>query len=374
MGVFLIIFHADTDDLANPLGGGAPVRTFEINKRLAARHKITVLTAMFPRAQREETKADILYLRLGMQIYPFGLSPHLTYLARLRPYLKAHNHDLVIEEFMPPLGFCGLPWATNKPVISLVQWYFFEFWEKKYHLPFQRWMKKIASLGRYQNFIVQSNCMGETIKHFLPNAVIAKIPCGIHATSFATPDQTIFGDFVLFLGRLDIWQKGLDTLLEAWKIFCANANIKLIVAGSGPAQKQLEDEVTKANLHHLISFCGSVHGEAKRDLLQKCRFLVMPSREETFGLVALEAMAAGKAVVAFDIDHLNELLRPHWAELIKQYNPEQLGQTICRLWEDIDRCQKLGREGLKQAANYSWDILAEQQEQFYQDILRTKKT
>lgn len=364
----MIIHHIDTDDLDNPLAGGAPVRTFEINRRLADKHKITVLTAMYPGAHRVETKADIVYKRLGVHIPPFGLSPHLSYLFRIRSYLKKHDHDLVIEEFMPPFGFCGLPWVTEKPVISLVQWYFFEFWEKRYHLPFKRWMKQIAAKGRYNSFIVQTNCMGEKINRLLPDATICKIPCGIGGEAFPPSSEICYGDFVLFLGRLDVWQKGLDTLLDAWENCCAGEKIKLVIAGGGPDRENLEKQVKEAGMSHLISFCGVVHGTAKMDLLKRCRFMVMPSREETFGLVALEAMAAGKTVVAFDIDHLNELLQPAWAELIKHRNPGQFGDAVCRLWKNIKQCKNLGSKGRIQAKTYSWDSLATKQESFYYQI------
>lgn len=366
------IVHADTDDLGNPLRGGQPVRTFEINRRLAKQHEVNVLTAVFPNAKRKYVRDGVLYKRLGIHIKPFGLSPHLTYLSSIGPRLRTIPHDIVIEEFMPPFGFSLLPFWTRKPVVSVIQWFFFDYWEKKYHLPFKKIMEAIAGWKKYQYFIVQTHAMGKRIKRLVPHAIIQKIPCGINQESFLAPKNT--GTFVFFMGRLDIHQKGLDMLLEAWFKVCAKKNIPLVIAGEGPDRKKLENLVQYQGLKSLITFAGRVEGKEKNRLLGECRLMAMPSREETFGISALEAMAAKKPVVAFNIESLNELIRPDYGTLVNAMDSVMYGNEIYKLWSNPRRCKQMGMAAGIQAEKYLWDRLADQQNLFYHQITAQERT
>jgi glycogen(starch) synthase len=367
----LKIIHADTDDLDNPLRGGQPVRTYEINTRIAKRHDVAVWTAVFPGAAKRKIRDGVMYQRLGVHIKPFGLSPHLSYLSCLGPKLLSVTHDIVVEEFMPPFGFCLLPWWTRKPVVSVVQWYFFEFWEQRYHLPFQRCMRAIAGSNRYRYFIVQTNTMAHRLHQLIPDAVIEKIPCGINPDAFGDPVRG--GDFALFLGRLDCWQKGLDFLLEAWRRYCRKQNIPLIIAGEGPDHDILRKHVEVMGLQSLVTFAGRVTGDHKKALIASCRFMVMPSRQETFGISALEAMAAGKPVIAFDIESLNELIGAGCGILVPPADAWLYGKAVCRLWDDRSACFEMGQRAHQNAHTYLWKDQAQRQLNFYQRVLETVK-
>jgi len=368
----LRILHADTDDLGNPLRGGQPVRTFAVNSRLAARHDITVFTSVYKNCQRRLERSGVRYRRLGFRLPPFGLSPHLSFLAALGPVVARTPHDLVVEEFTPPVGFCGLAWWTRAPVVINVQWNFFHQWEKRYHLPFSRWMKRLARSGRYRYVIVQSDAMGREMQSLLPGATIRRIASGIDDEAFI--ESRGEGDYVLYLGRLDIEHKGLDLLIEAWRKVCGPAKIPLIIAGDGPARAELEATVEREGLAGLVRFIGRVEGAAKRDVLGRCRLFAMPSRYETFGIVGAEAMAASKPVVCFNIDHLNELAAPPWAEHIAKFDSEAFGRAVARLWLSPGRCQTMGEEARRRAQEYRWDVIARQQEEFYFEIISRRET
>lgn len=362
------ILHTDTDDLDNPLRGGQPVRTFEINSRLARRHEVTVVTASYPGCVRRLSRAGVDYRRLGISIPGFGLSSHLSFLAGLAYAARQIPHDLVVEEFNPPVGYCGLPWWSGKPVVSMVQWFFFRDWERRYRLPFERWMRGIGARGRYRNFIVQTDRMGDIFRDMLPDAKVWKVPCGIGAESFRAPLGQ--GDYALFLGRLDVGHKGLDFMLSAWKLLvAAGVRVPLKVAGAGLAEPWLREQIRLAALDDCIELVGRVEGDAKTELLAGSRFLVMPSRQETFGLTALEAMAASRPVIAFDIEHLNELVRPAWGRLLPMGSVEALADAVGELWNAPELAASLGLAARNAAGMYSWDVLAERQEQIYEEVL-----
>jgi glycosyltransferase involved in cell wall biosynthesis len=365
------ILHCDTDDLDNPLRGGAPVRTYQINSRLAERHDVEVLTATYERSQDTRLRGKVRYATRGFGIRGFGLSHHLTYLAALGPSLKQRPHDLVVEEFMPPCGFCLLPLWTPKPVVSIVQWFFFDEWQARYKLPFERMMRTIPRRLRYRHFIVQSRRMADYFRELIPQASISVVPCGIDASALC--EQTEPGSYALYLGRLARHQKGLDLLLEAWRSLTqAGIRIPLRIVGSGPDQRWIEDEIAAAGMESFVSMPGRMEGPAKLECLKACRFLVMPSREETFGLSALEAMAVSRPVVAFDIDHLNELVRPDWGVLVPPGDLAGFAQAAAVLWRAPSRCVDLGVRAHAAATAYTWDRLAVRQESIYLNIARDR--
>lgn len=365
------IIHTDTDDIENPLRGGQPVRTYEINSRLSNNHHIKVFTATYPSSVDHLNRGKIEYERLGITVPGWGLSSHLSFLARLPAAIHKTPHDLIVEEFTPPFGFCNLQKHTDKPVVSMVQWHFFKDWEKRYKLPFEALMRKRALRFQPRSLIVQTHKMGQYFKQLVPNANIVKIPCGINQAAFQAHVTT--GDYALFLGRLDTQHKGLDDLLLAWKMLTDNGvHIPLWIVGTGGSESDLKKMSQSLGLDHLVLFKGRIEGDEKYQILKNCRFMVMPSRQETFGITALEAMASSKPVVAYDIDHLNELLRPEWSSLVPMGNIHNLAEQVSSLWASPATCIAKGELAFQEAKNYLWDRIACQQEAFYLSLIRQK--
>lgn len=364
------IVHADSDDMGNPLRGGQPVRTFEVNSRLAKQHQITVFTASYKDSRPAVVRNNIDYKRLGLTVPFWGLSSHLSYLSRLNAAVRNTPHDLVVEEFTPPFGFCNLQQATQQPVVSLVQWFFFDDWQKRYKLPFEKIMRKRAVQLPERHLIVQTNKMGEYFKGLLPTANIVKVPCGIGEEAF-DEDNNVIGNYALFLGRLDTQHKGLDDLFQAWSMLVQQGiHIPLWIVGAGKDEYNLKRLSIGLGIEQQVVFKGRLEGEAKKTALKHCRFLVMPSRQETFGLTALEAMAVKKAVIAYDIDHLNELLRPNWSSNVPLGDVNGLAKTIADFWKNPEMCMALGANAFLQAKQYLWDEIAIRQEQFYLEVAK----
>lgn len=108
------------------------------------------------------------------------------------------------------------------------------------------------------------------------------------------------GLVVLYLGRL-VGEKGPDLAIDALP---PSEDLTLVVAGDGPARAALEGRAGPR-----VRFVGEVRGQAKRDLLAACDVLVIPSRQDGAPQVALEGLAAGRAIVATRAGGLPELLR-----------------------------------------------------------------
>ena len=111
--------------------------------------------------------------------------------------------------------------------------------------------------------------------------------------------------YILALGRL-VHTKGFDMLLDA--IAKTESNVDLIIAGDGEERAALENQTRQLNIEKRVHFFGSATPEQAVRLLNGCRFVVIPSRFESFGIVALEAALAGKPVLASRVGGLAELL------------------------------------------------------------------
>lgn len=111
----------------------------------------------------------------------------------------------------------------------------------------------------------------------------------------------------LFLGRLEV-EKGILELCEAFlRAYDSHPSMQLDIAGWGTLENILRQ---KYGTHPGINFLGSIHGKSKEDALSSTAIVVVPSLvEEVFGLVAVEAFAFGKPVIASNIGGLPELVR-----------------------------------------------------------------
>ena len=173
------------------------------------------------------------------------------------------------------------------------------------------------------------------------------------------PKGRVFPDrYTLFLGRL-VPKKGVDVLIRAFAKARNELKNGLVIAGDGPERTKLENIVREANLERRVTFTGNQTGQAKLDLIRKADFAVIPSRREPFGLVTLELMAAGKAIIASRTGGLKELLENgQTALLFESENIEDLAEKMIELEKDPELRKRLGEAGRLKAQNYRWEKIA----------------
>lgn len=163
-------------------------------------------------------------------------------------------------------------------------------------------------------------------------------------------------NFILYIGRL-VQTKGLDVLADAMR----GVKSKLIVCGKGPYSKVLERAEN-------IELRGFVSEEEKNHLLKKCKFLVLPSKREAFGIVLLEAMANGKPVVASRVGGIPEVVGDAGI-LAPPNDSEKLKIAINSLLSDKKLRLELGKKSLKRVSLFSWDKIASQVEDVYKEAV-----
>jgi phosphatidyl-myo-inositol alpha-mannosyltransferase len=356
------ILHIDPDDVENPLSGGGPVRTFEIYRRLARRHEVTVLTPTFPGSTAEKIREGIRYVRLGQRIGDHGSSHHITFFIALPPAVRRYRHDLMVEDFMPPAAVTANPLFTRAPVIGSVQWFNTRTLAKQYRLPFH-WIESVG-LQLYKNLICVSEANARTLRCRLPRATVKVIPNGVHESLFQLDDCP--GGYILYIGRVDLYRKGVGLLLDAYALLSKVNRRKLVIAGFGFEFDAVRAKISDLGLADDVQLVGRVDAAQRSKLLAGCRFVCFPSREEMFGMVITESCAAARPVIYWDLPPMNEIADKAGCIAVLAFDVTAYAAAMRELSEATDEeIAARGRACRARVHNYRWDAIAREQEDFY---------
>ncbi len=169
--------------------------------------------------------------------------------------------------------------------------------------------------------------------------------------------------YILGIGR-HVDQKGFDVLLRAYARLLEispNTSTDLLLAGNGARHEQLKELSATLGLEGRAHFIGRVDRPVAVSLFKGCAFFVLPSRHEPMGIVNLEAMAAGKAVVASRVGGVPELVfEGENGLLVEAGNVESLAVALKSLVEDPQKAAHLGANGLQRVRAFDWDAIAAQ--------------
>src|SRR5215218_1092679 len=178
---------------------------------------------------------------------------------------------------------------------------------EKYRLPFDEVEKR--GLRFYERFIAVSGWLADELRARRPGAVVETIPNGVDNLAYEA--QAATPEHLLFVGRLDLIPKGGDLLFEIFARICHMRGGRvppLVIIGDGPDRKAMERLAEKSGLSRLVEFRGRIEGIEKYRLMSGAYAVLMPTRLETFGLVAIESLAAGAPLVTFDVGPLREVV------------------------------------------------------------------
>jgi glycosyltransferase involved in cell wall biosynthesis len=239
------------------------------------------------------------------------------------------------------------------------------------------WLKKIYFRLFEQKILLKTakiHCIGKSeiigLSQFFSIRKAILLPYGYQNKNpiifTESPNRNIvFG----FMGRLDIYTKGLDILIEAFELFSAkNPNAQLWIVGDSKEKYRLERIILKKNLKEKIILFGSKFGKEKELLLAQIDVFVHPSRNEGLPLSVIEVLSLGKPCIVTQATNIGDLVTAYQAgKTIHSQNSIELEVAMCTLnsiWQNPPVFYKMQQNAIAMIEeNYDWNKIIQQYNQ-----------
>ncbi|GAA3821275.1 GDP-mannose-dependent alpha-(1-2)-phosphatidylinositol mannosyltransferase [Cellulomonas soli] len=345
--------------------GGVQFHVRDLAEALMARgHTVSVL------APADEDTPVPPYMTAAGRAVPVrynGSVARLTFgpvtAARVRKWLSAGRFDVLHlhEPVTPSLSMLAL-WIAEGPVVAT----FHTSQERSRSLqvayPLVRQsLEKISA-----RIAVSEDARRTLVEHLGGDAVV--IPNGVYVDTFASavPDPrwtgTAEAPTVAFLGRIDEARKGLPVLLGAVReVLATHPGTRFLVAGRGETGPEEARELL-GDAADAVEFLGGVSDEDKARLLASVDVYVAPQTGgESFGIVLVEAMSAGAAVVASDLGAFSRVLDDGTAGvLFRTGDSAALADTLVRVLDDPELRRTVVARAREVVRRYDWSTVTDQ--------------
>lgn len=325
-------------------------------------HHVEVLTP----AEREESLTDPWITFAGRTVpIPYNGSMASVQFgpvsaARVRRWLREGSFDVVhVHEPAPPSVGLLVCMIADGPIVATFHAATTRSkWLAAWGPVVRPWLERISGRIAVSDFARRVQ-----VEHLGGDAVI--IPNGVHVGFFADGPtlpgyaRGVDGPTIGFLGRYLEPRKGLPVLLDAMRsVVREHPGARLLIAGRGDADELWE--LVGEDLRPHVSLLGEVSEAEKAAFLRSVDVYCAPNLlGESFGVILIEAMAAGAPIVASDLDAFARVLEDGEAGvLVRRGDAAALGQALCELLADPLRRAELTAAGPRAAAAYDWQVLA----------------
>lgn len=345
--------------------GGVQFHVRDLAESLLARgHEVSVLA---PAADDTPVPDYLVAAGRAVPVHYNGSVARLTFgpvtAGRVRRWLAAGRFDVLHlhEPVTPSLGMLAL-WIADGPVVATFHTSIVRSRSLQAAYPLVRQSLEKISL----RVAVSEDARRTLVEHLGGDAVV--IPNGVWVDTFADAGAdprwtgTPAAPTLAFLGRLDEPRKGLSVLLRALPaVLDAHPGARVLVAGRGETgQEQARDVL--GDRAGAVEFLGGVSEEDKACLLASADVYVAPQTGgESFGIVLVEAMSAGTAVVASDLGAFSRVLDDGEAGvLFRTGDPADLGATLVRVLGDPALRERVQARASQVVRRYDWSAVTDQ--------------
>lgn len=361
------IVFLDFDDIKNPLLGAGQARaTYEVGFRLAQKgNSVVSLCAKYP-GYRDRIEHGIEYRHIGLSTPYIKLNNFLYFFTI--PFAVARlQADIIVECFTAPISTLFSPLFTKIPVVALPTVFSADHFSKKYHIP----LTWIEALGcrLYRYFMPYIEEDEKKMRSYNPTIISRMIPQGVGDEYFRVKQRA--PAYILYLGRIDIAQKGIDLLLRAYAKVADTIGMPLVIAGHGPDEESLQQLIKTLQLENSVTFVGPAYGKTKMKLLSGAHVVAFPSRYDNLPLFSLEALASGLPLVAFSTKEFS-WLRPEFSYTAPPFDIDAYGKALL-LAVTSDKTKQKKITARNYAKHFTWDTVATQMNKFFTEIIIKEK-
>jgi len=356
-----------------PLPGGVNAHVQHLYENLRGRgHDVRIISTRH--GPQKSSEGDVIRLGWGFSVPTNGSVGTVTIDHRLREgareVLAREGFDLLHfhEPFVP---FLSLVLLLESRCVNIGTFHAYAGWSPSYEFG-KRMLGGFAR--RLHGRIAVSSAARHFINRYFPGDYKV-IPNGVDVDRFARAEPIArWRDGtpnVLFLGRLEE-RKGVMYAVKAYRTLRQEGrSCRLLVVGSGPLERDVRRYMATRRLRG-VELIGRVSDDDKARYFKTADVYVGPATgQESFGIVLLEAMAAGAPIVCSDIHgYKNVVRREREAILVPPKDHRALAAGIATLLDDPIRRRELGESGRERAEQFSWERITAKVDAYYSFVIR----
>jgi L-malate glycosyltransferase len=264
-----------------------------------------------------------LYIARSLPVYN-QVNYFITSFLFIKKLMKGKKIDIIHCHYAYPIGVLGYILSRYFKVPYIITEH-----ASKFENRFRSFIhKKLAlkSLEKADRIIAVGNSLKKEIEKYIINP-ISVVPNVVNVSKFYSAERDSKFINLGFLGSLDDNRKGLDLLFSAiYKI--QNQNYLLHIGGNGKFLEKYKNLSRKLDFSGKCIFYGNIKPEKVPDFFSKLDIFILPSRKESFGVVVIEAMAAGIPVIATICGGPEDIVTKETGLLIEKDNVDQLREAI----------------------------------------------
>ena len=354
-----------------PLGGGGGVFTRFLAEELAKEHEVDLITSRFGDLPKKEVSGGVNIYRVGVlgrsSLHSAGILSLISFpvtavLKGLR-LLKRKDYDIINTHFAVPSGPAGCLLAKVSGKKNVLNVFGGDIYDPTKKLSphrnfFLRWVVRRV-LNSSSTIIAESNNIAEYAENiYLPEQEVLVIPIGFPEPTRARAEKKeVFSDenkiHLISIGRM-VKRKGFDVLIRALSLLPDISRIHLTLIGDGPEAVRLKTLSKDLRVHGAITFSGNVNDDQKFRLLSASDIYVLPSIHEGFGIVLLEAMYYGLAIVATNDGGQTDIIKDKKNGILVPVRDENaLADAIIDLTFDADKRKAMGSFNKEDVKKYA---------------------
>jgi len=352
----------DMDNLKNPFwAAGQATATREVGKRLAKKHDVTVYCSKYPK-YKDYMEDGVKYVHVGINSMNSKII-NLAFIITVPFIVRKIKADIIIENFNAPTSVSFAPLFTKIPVIALPSMFNAVEFYKKYHIPFH-WIERIG-MKFYKYMLPYSEVDSAKAVSLNPKIKLKIVQQGVEARYLKIKQKN--PKHILFLGRFDITQKGIDLLVEAYAKVKNDIKYPLILAGHGPDEHKIRKLIDKYELHDKVKIVGPAYGEKKFKLMSEALYVAFPSMHDEMCLWALEALAGGLPLICFDLPE-SKWMNDDISIKAKPFTADEYAKILLQA-TNMELMSKMRKASRDLARKYPWEKVASEFESFINEVL-----
>ena len=369
-----------------PLGGGGGVVNAQIAIELSNRHDVTILTSQGFGLPKEEIVDGVRVIRVPVFFRQLQAAANfasmLAYLLKGKKagkvLLSNEKFDIINTHFVLPTGPVGDYLASYANIPNVLSVHGGDLYDpSKWMSPHRHFLLRawVKVLLKKANVVVgQSQNTIQNVKdHYLPEMNPMIIPLGIPRPPKVQASRQTFGFndneiLLVSVGRL-VARKAVDQLIHLIKKL-GREDVKLIIIGSGPQEKNLRNLAKQLSVQDKIRFMGFIEEDEKNRLLNIADLYVSTSQHEGFGLVYLEAMATKNPVVCYDYGGQTDFLEHNKTGCLVKLNDEDAFlKQVKTLIKNPQLRTEMSQYCLEKVEEYYIDNCAKKYEKLFEELI-----